>query len=160
MAEEPGNCGLNTFNVEGLSRLEIREVILSMEKALSDLPQVEPPLVHHFAPDAYGREIRLPADSLVIGKIHNHAHINVVSLGECTVLTEQGVKNIKAPLTFVSEPGTKRAVYTHPGSDVVWTTIHVTKETDLERIEEYVIAKSYSELDALTVNSTPALSEG
>ena len=33
--------------------------------------------------------------------------------------------------------------------DTVWTTIHVTEETDLEKIEDYVIAKSYDELEAL-----------
>jgi hypothetical protein len=44
---------------------------------------------------------------------------------------------------MVSEPGTKRAVYAE--TDVVWTTIHPTEETDLEKIEEEVIAKTFQE---------------
>ena len=49
------------------------------------------------------------------------------------------------PLTMVSPAGTKRAVYAK--TDVVWTTIHLTNETDLEKIEEETIAKSYQEYE-------------
>jgi hypothetical protein len=44
-----------------------------------------------------------------------------------------------APYTFVSEVGTKRVV--HALEETIWTTVHVTDETDLEKIEDYVIAK-------------------
>ncbi len=122
-----------------------RNNILNLQDRLAAMQQVECPVKHHFAPDSYGREILLPADSLVIGKIHHHAHLNIISQGECYVLTEDGVKHLKAPLTFVSEPGTKRVVYSPV--DVVWTTVHVTKETDLAKIEAYVIAPTYNDLD-------------
>lgn len=123
----------------------VRETILTLQNDLSVLPQVECPVKHHFAPDSYGREILLPADSFVVGKIHHHAHLNVISQGECMVLTEDGVCHLKAPLTFVSNPGTKRVVYAI--TDVVWTTIHVTKEKDLEKIEAEIIAPTYNDLD-------------
>lgn len=100
---------------------------------------------HHFAPGQYAREIELPADSLVVGKIHRHAHINVVSKGHCLVATEDGVTEIIAPCTFVSKPGTKRAVLAL--EDTVWTTVHVTEETDLARIEAAIIAPDYAALE-------------
>lgn len=56
--------------------------------------------------------------------------------------------DIEAPYTFVSEPGTKRAVLAL--EDTLWTTVHVTDETDLEKIEEYVIAPTYEALEAYT----------
>jgi hypothetical protein len=31
--------------------------------------------------------------------------------------------------------------------DTVWTTIHITEETDLDKIEDYVIAKDYAALE-------------
>jgi len=124
---------------------EIRQRILALEKKLLEMEQVDCPLKHHFSPDSYAREILLPADSLVIGKIHKHAHINVISQGECYVLTEDGINHYSAPLTFVSLPETKRVVYSV--TDVVWTTVHVTTETDLEKIENYVIAPTYNDLD-------------
>jgi len=125
--------------------IETRNNILALQDKLMAMQQVECPVKHHFAPDSYAREILLPADSLVIGKIHHHSHVNVISQGECYVLTEDGVKHLKSPLTFISLPGTKRVVYSV--TDVVWTTIHVTSETDLEKIEQYVIAPTYNDLD-------------
>ena len=46
---------------------------------------------------------------------------------------------------MVSEPGTKRAVVAE--TDAVWTTIHLTNETDLAKIESEVIAASFEEYE-------------
>lgn len=103
------------------------------------------PVQHHFAPGAYGREMRLPAGLVVVGKIHKHAHINVLSQGHVRVFTEQeGEMEIKAPCTFVSSPGTKRVVLVL--EDTVWTTVHVTDKTDLAEIEAEVIADDFPEV--------------
>lgn len=126
--------------------VEARNKILDLQEFLSSFPQLECPVKHHFSGDSYAREILLPAGSLVIGKIHHHSHVNVISQGRCHVLTEDGVKILEAPLTFISKAGTKRVVYSE--TDVIWTTIHVTSETDLGRIEDYVIAATYNDLDA------------
>jgi hypothetical protein len=104
------------------------------------------PVTHHFAPGLYAREILLPAGSVVVGKIHRHAHINTISKGRVSVATEFGLQEYVAPYTFVSKPGTKRAVVAH--EDTIWTTYHPTEETDLAKIEEYVIAPSYEALEA------------
>jgi len=102
------------------------------------------PLKHTFAPGNYAREIFLPADSWIIGKIHKHAHINVISMGKVVVITEDGVRVFAAPYTFCSQPGTKRVVLAI--EDTVWTTVHPTNETDLSKIEDDVIATSYEAL--------------
>lgn len=127
------------------SKEVVRGRILSLQERMEKMQQVDCPVKHHFSGDSYAREILLPAGSLVIGKIHRHSHVNVISQGECMVLTEDGVRHLKAPLTFISMPETKRVVYAI--TDVIWTTIHVTRETDLEKIENYVIAPTYNDLD-------------
>lgn len=100
---------------------------------------------HHFAPGSYGRELHMPAGMIVIGKIHKHAHINVISKGYVVVVTEHdGVLEYTAPCTFVSKPGTKRVVLTL--EDTVWTTMHVTDKTDLAEIEREVIAQDFTEV--------------
>jgi hypothetical protein len=126
---------------------QFRASILEVQQELAKLPQLDCPLKHHFAPGAYAREILLPKGSLVIGKIHKHAHINVVSKGRVSVMTEFGRMDIEAPCTFVSQVGTKRAVYAH--EDTVWTTVHVTTETDLEKLEDEIIAKTYDDVPSL-----------
>lgn len=126
-----------------------REAIMRLQGAIVygglDVGPAACPVKHHFAPGAYGREMTLPADHVVVGKIHKHAHINVISKGRVQVFTEQdGVLELAAPCTFVSSPGTKRVV--HVLDETVWTTVHVTDKTDLAEIEREVIATDFSEV--------------
>ena len=99
------------------------------------------PTKHHFAPGLYAREILIPAGVVIVGKIHRHAHVNTISQGHVTVATEFGTQELRAPVSFVSVPGTKRAVFAH--EDTVWTTYHPTTETDLAKIEDLVIAPTF-----------------
>ena len=127
-----------------------REAILRLQDAIisegRDVGPASCPVKHHFAPGSYGREMTLPAGLVVVGKIHKHAHINVISKGRVQVFTEQeGVLELDAPCTFVSSPGTKRVV--HVLEETVWTTVHVTDKTDLAEIEREVIATDFMEVE-------------
>jgi len=135
------------------SREEIRNMIYTVERGLTacvDRGETEDlssayPLKHSFAPGAYVREIFIPANNLVVGKIHKHEHVNFISKGRVTVITEQGgVEELVAPVTMISPAGVKRLLFTH--EDTVWTVVHVTKETDLEKIEAQEIAQTYTEI--------------
>ena len=115
-----------------------RNKIFELEAAIHrDLPAVDCPVTHHFSDGVYAREMRIPAGTVATGKVHKTLHLNILSQGDVSVLTEDGMKRIQAPCTIVSPPGTKRAVYAH--TDVVWTTIHGTHETDLEKLEADLI---------------------
>lgn len=116
------------------------ERLEGMMKQFEGVP-IEPR--HYFANGLYAREIFIPKGTLLTGKIHKHEHLNIISQGEISVLTEAGPQRIKAPFTIVSLPGTKRVGYAH--EDTVWTTIHATTETDIEKIEAELIAESYDE---------------
>lgn len=91
----------------------------------------------------YAREITIPAGTLLTGKIHKYEQINILSKGDISVLTEEGVVRVQAPCTIVSPAGTKRIAYAH--TDCVWTTIHGTELTDLEAIEAQFIAQTEQE---------------
>lgn len=126
-------------------RQSFRANVLFLQEKMNEHEQVECPVKHHFSGNSYAREIFMPAGTLVVGKIHRHAHLNVISQGECYVLTEGGVEHLKAPITFVSLPETKRVVYCV--NDVIWTTCHVTDNTDVGAIENELIAPTYNDLD-------------
>lgn len=121
-----------------------REKIIRLQREIDLMPPYDPVVTHEFEPHVYRRKIFLDKDSLVVGKIHRHAHWNMISSGHVTVYTEFGETEMRGPFGFESKPGTKRVVLAH--EDTIWTTYHVTNETDLARIEEYVIAKSYDDL--------------
>lgn len=130
---------------------ELREAI-----ANGDLDDAEPhcPVTHLFTPiqEEYGcsqymRTIELPVGFLVVGKIHKHAHANVISKGTILVATEYGIKLYKAPCQFISKPGLKRAVF--PLEDTVWSTVHLTAtpgEENLDKVESEVISPSYEDI--------------
>jgi hypothetical protein len=130
---------------------QIRETLEALQKEILSvlerlgIEQIDLPLKHTFATGVYMREIFLPKGTIVVGKIHRHDHVNFISYGDVTVLTKDGRQRLVGPITMVSTAGTKRAVFVH--EDTVWTTIHAnpTNETDLEKLEEFIIAKNYAE---------------
>ncbi len=132
---------------------EMREKILHLESCLKDYVKANPdaqpecPLRHTFAPGAYARQIFIPEGSLVVGKIHKHAHLNMLMMGQAVVATEDGIYTYTAPFVFTSLPGTKRVVVAV--RDVIWVTVHLTEQTDLVKIEDEIIAPSYAEYDRL-----------
>jgi hypothetical protein len=138
-----------------------REAIMRLEEEMRKFDQLDLPLQHTFAPGQYAREIFLPKGCIVVGKIHKHAHLNIVSRGRVTVVTEFGPREIDArerPVTFTSDAGSKRALYCH--EDTIWTTIHLTQSTDLAEIEREIIAPDYAELDAFMARECIRLIEG
>ena len=123
-------------------------------------------LTHYFTPKdekygccTYAREMFIPKGTLIIGKIHRHQHLYFISKGKVTVYTEFGEKHLEAPCTFVSEVGLKRAVYAH--ENTLWTTVHLTefeKEAELDKIEQEVIAPSYSDMGLIaSVDQLPQI---
>lgn len=122
-----------------------KEAVLEVEKQIKQLPQIELPLKHEFAPGVYARSMFIPKGTILAGKIHKYAHFNVVLKGDIEILTEHGVKRIKAPAMFVSPAGIKRAGYAY--EDTVWVTIHATDETDPDKIEAAVTVDDYAELN-------------
>ena len=146
---------MNIFDLQPLPKTEVavlsgppsRQMILQLEEAIKQLPPAEAPTTHHFASGVYGREMLIPAGVMLTGKIHKTACLNVISKGDITVATEFGNKRIKAPYTFVSPPGVKRAGYAH--EDTIWICFHGTEETDLDKIEEQFTVETFEEFDLL-----------
>ncbi|QDP66075.1 MAG: hypothetical protein Unbinned4336contig1000_40 [Prokaryotic dsDNA virus sp.] len=97
------------------------------------------------ADGVYAREIFIPKGTVLVGEIHLLAQINVVSKGKIRVATEEGVKTVEAPHTFVSPAGTKRAGYVL--EDTVWTTFLPTDKTSDEDVYKEFIAPDYNTLD-------------
>lgn len=82
-----------------------------LESHMLDLPQVECPVVHHFGPGIYIREVTLPAGAFAVGHAQRHEHLNIMLTGSVAVLGDDGeVKVLKAPLIFTGQPGRKVGV--------------------------------------------------
>lgn len=130
---------------------DLRGKVLKLEHAMQAMEQIDIPIKHYFSQGVYAREMTVPKGATVVGKIHKYEQLNILSAGEVSVVTDEGVQRVKAPFTLVAPPGAKRAFYAH--EDSVWTVIHGTEERDVEKIELQFIAQSeleYKEFCALT----------
>ena len=107
-----------------ISDAPTREEINRLGARMLRMPQLKIQTTHHFAKGLYAREIFIPAGALLTGKVHKCEHLNIVSKGRIQVWTEDGMKEVCAPFTLVSRPGTKRVGLAI--EDTVWTTIHST----------------------------------
>ena len=139
-----GSRELTTPGVPRSKLLELQEAT----QALGDTTDWDVYLTHKFAPGVYARQFDLPEGSMVVGKIHKHAHLNFLMGGVVKVVSEFHTEIFAAPRMWVSEPGIKRAVYTL--EDAMWVTVHpnTADTTDLEDLEDEVIAPTYDQLDS------------
>ncbi len=124
----------------------IKERVDELEEKIRKHPNhIEIPVRHYFATGLYAREITIPPDVIAVGKIHKTQHINVLSKGEVTMLTNDGPLRVAAPYTWIVEPGKKAAAYAH--EETVWTSfcVNPTDERDLVKLEAALISPKYVE---------------
>lgn len=126
---------------------EARGKIMALEAAILAHPDrvVAFPLQHYFAPGLYLREMTMPKNAVLTGKIHKTEHLCILSKGKVSVQTEDGLQIVTAPAVVHSMPGAKRAIFAHEES--VWTNIHhnPTDERDLEKIEALYVTDTYEQ---------------
>lgn len=155
-------CETKTDNT-ALSVQEFRHNIAVMEQKMLGMDnaligkdsEAHAPVVHSFGDGCYIRQIFMPAGTLLTSKIHKVTHPYFIMTGKASVATEDGIEVLTAPFQGITQAGTKRALYIH--EDMVWTTVHVTNETDLNKIEEEIIAKDFDEFDSLVNSSDESL---
>jgi len=126
-------------------KTDLRSKIDQLESVMFEMKEhqihIEPK--HYFSHGLYAREIFIPKGTTLTGKIHKFGHINMISKGDISVLTESGIERIVAPATIISSPGTKRVGFAH--EDTIWTTFHATEETDVDKIEDALVVCTHDQ---------------
>lgn len=131
--------------MSSLAAAGLRTKIATLQEEMMVCPQLDIPIRHHFANGFYAREMTMPKGSAVVGKVHKSEHLCIVSQGTVDLVSEEKSETISAPYTYVSQPGAKRVIYAH--EETVWTTVHMSDETDVDKLEADLVAESYLELD-------------
>jgi len=128
---------------------DFRRNIIRFEEHVKTIPGAlgaDPfPLENSFADGLYIRKLTVPPRTLTITKIHAVNHAFFLQQGTISVLTEEGIKRYTAPYQGITKAGTKRIIYHH--DEVIFTTVHSTKETDINKIEVEVIAEDFDGLE-------------
>ncbi len=136
--------------------LPVRKAIVDFEAKLRLRPETKIgdtlPLKHSFAEGMYVRELVVPAGVLTVTKIHKYAHPVFLMSGRVSILEEGGIKHVEGPAYFITPKGTKRVIYHH--TEVTIVTVHKTDETDLDKIEDEIIAPTFDHItDVIDVKS-------
>lgn len=128
-------------------REQLRARIYDLEAELLERPQVDCPVVHHYAPGIYVREMTVPPFTVLTGAVHKTEHLAMLIKGRIEVLTEDGLQVLEAPCTVLSRPGIKRVGRTFE-EGAVWSTIHANPDDcrDMDVIVERLCTTPNSEL--------------
>lgn len=99
---------------------------------------------HYFANGAYVREMSVPANTVVVGRIHKYETINILLEGEIEIVNEDGTrKSLKAPHVFIAPPGNQKAAITI--TPVRWLNSMACKTTDHKEAEKLLTCETIQE---------------
>ena len=126
--------------LSNIQKIELAEYYLKNYFEGTEQVAKELPLEHFICNKTYTRQITLPKDIILTGKVHNFDHTSIISKGDVTIMTDEGVTRIKAPATWISKAGTKRLIYVH--EETIWATIHQSEHTIVEDLEKELVHES------------------
>lgn len=116
------------------------EAIEALEELMLELPQAECPVVHHFGPGIYIREVTLPAGVFAIGHAQRYEHLNIMLRGAVVIIGDDGNSHtLRAPLIFTGKPGRKVGYVLE---ETIWQNVYATEERDIDILEATYLNKS------------------
>ena len=112
---------------------------LALENEIEDIVPV-----HFFSDGVYARPVIMTSDKpLIIGHRHKTRHLNLMMTGAAFVSMDGKVQYMEAPRIFESQAGVRKSLYIV--EDVIWVTVHPTKEGEEEysqELEDRLVEKS------------------
>jgi hypothetical protein len=122
-----------------------RNKILEYEEIAKQLPQVDIPVLHHIHGGMYGREITIPAGTVITGQLYKFDHFDIMIEGDITVSTDTGErKRLTGFNIFKGMMGKKRAGYAH--KDTRWITFHAFEGDSGEEIQSYITSETFEDM--------------
>lgn len=124
---------MDALTTTEITPAEMAEALRGDPREISLVPE------HFFAPGAYVRKLTLPAGTFAVGKKHKTTHVTVLAKGKAFVRGVNGRPDhvMQAGDVMITPAGSQRAVYVE--EETVFVTMHVTSETDLEKLEREII---------------------
>lgn len=126
-----------------ISQAVERDKVFRLETVLMTMPQVDCPVKSYFLDGVYAREMKIPANTVITGAIHKESHTTMISRGRVLVMRPSGAVEYVAPMTFLTEAGTKNAV--HALEDTTWITFHHNPDNSEDMdvlVERYTTSKN------------------
>jgi hypothetical protein len=126
------------------SGARFRKAITAVEKIILSVDQSECPVKHHFSPGLYIREMTIPEGTVLTGKVHKTEHLCIMC-GDLELASDGLKARMIGFHVLESKVGAKRLGLAH--KETIFTTIHATNETDIEKLEKELFCNTYEEFD-------------
>lgn len=112
---------------------------------VSQVPQASMPVTHQFRDGQYIREMRIPAETIFLGRIHRQGHTLELLEGEAMLILPTGPVHKCAPDRLQTVPGFQAVAFTL--TDVLVRSLHPdTGERDINLIEDHITESRESTL--------------
>ena len=95
--------------------------------------------IHHFSDGLYAKQMNLPKGYEAISHSHAYSHFSVLAKGKVIVMTDEDNFKFEAPACIEIKAGIHHKIVAL--EDATWFCIHATDETDIDKIDEVLIAK-------------------
>ena len=93
-------------------------------------------ILHHFGGGVYAKELRMPADYVLLHHRHKFDHLSVLASGSIELIVDGTRKVVHAPACLTITANAHHGVKTL--TEVVWYCIHATDCTDADEVDAEV----------------------
>ncbi len=128
-----------------LSRIE------TLQHSLERMPQVDLSVSSNNINGMYIREITIPANTSIVGRVHLYPYVDIMLSGDITIVSSDEPEPIRytGHNVMFGVPGRKRTGFAH--EETKWVTIHRSDIKDGDEFYEKLTAETISECyDMLT----------
>ncbi len=124
---------------------DVQRKIMALEDEWKKYPQLDIPVTHRYTDGIYAREITIPKDTFLTGRIYKYDHFDVMISGDITASGDEGIKRLTGYNVFSGKKGKKRAGYAH--EETKWITFHRCPQMPNSDYLDYLTADTFEDLD-------------
>ena len=95
-------------------------------------------IIHHFSSGVYAKETHIPMGHVLVQHTHKFSHLSILAVGTVELMVDGIKSTISAPACITMQEGRHHGVKAL--TDVVWYCAHATDCTNIDKIDEVLIA--------------------
>jgi len=114
-------------------------------KSIAVVPDI--PITNYFADGIYLRQMEMPADTVVVGAIHNHLHAWFLLTGRVLINNNGEIIEHIAPCFTISKPGAKRLIYALEDSIFVNVHKNPSNTQNINELEQEIVSMTMDEFN-------------
>lgn len=126
-------------STELTSDIDLNSYAASMElaKAVGAMHEPDTKLLHYFAGGIYVRYLTIPKGTVIVGKKHRKACINIMLKGDITIFADGDSERFVDHYIGIVPAGIQKAARVH--KETIWLNIYAVDSEDLEELEKELI---------------------